>query len=108
MPTLPTLNLSLTRWFYSMVDEFTAICKYLSWSSASDCQGSVQIGSLTTLWHDHIACIDDTARYVPAEKQHFDKWACAKPWTCPFKLNFTFYKYQSLILNIQPIKLKQS
>ena len=33
---------------------------YLSWSSASDYQGSVQIGSLTTLWHDHIACIDDT------------------------------------------------
>ena len=32
---------------------------HLSWSS--DCQGSVQIGSLTTLWHDHIAFIDDTA-----------------------------------------------
>ena len=54
----------------------------LSWSSASDCQSSVQIGSLTTLWHDHIACIDDTA--CPTEKQHFDKWACAEPWTCPF------------------------
>ena len=32
---------------------------HLSWSS--HCQGSVQIGSLTTLWHDHIAFIDDTA-----------------------------------------------
>ena len=21
----------------------------------------MQLGSLTTLWHDHIACIDDTA-----------------------------------------------
>ena len=32
---------------------------HLSWSS--DYQGSVQIGSLTTLWHDQIAFIDDTA-----------------------------------------------
>ena len=51
---------------------------HLSWSS--DCQESVQIGSLTTLWHDHIACIDDTA--CPGRKQ---QWACAEPWTCPFK-----------------------
>ena len=32
---------------------------HTSWSSG--CQGSVQIGSSTSLWHDHIACIDDTA-----------------------------------------------
>ena len=24
-------------------------------------------------------------QHVLAEKQHFDKWACAEPWTCPFK-----------------------
>ena len=36
MLTLPTLN--------------RAICKYLSWTSASDCQGSVKIGSLTMTW----------------------------------------------------------
>ena len=29
-----------------------------------------------------------TIQHVPAEKQHFDKWACAEPWTCPFKWNF--------------------
>ena len=57
---------------------------YVSWSS--DCQASLQIGSLTTLWHDHIACIDDTA--CPAEKRHFEKWACAEPWTCPLKSVF--------------------
>ena len=77
MPTLTTLNLLLIRWFYSMVDLFTAICKYLSWSSASDCQGSVQIGSLTTLWHDHIACIDDTA--CPGRKTAF--WYMSMRWT---------------------------
>ena len=31
----------------------------------------MQIGSLTTLLHDHIY-------------QHFDKWACTEPWTYPF------------------------
>ena len=46
---LPTLNLLLTRRFHSMVDQFTAICKYLSWSSVSDWQEGVQIGSLTTI-----------------------------------------------------------
>ena len=40
---------------------------HLSWSS--DCQESVQIGSLTTLWHDHIAFIDDTA--CPGRKTAF-------------------------------------
>ena len=83
MPTLPKLNLLLTRRFHSMVDSFTAMCKYLSWSSASDCQRSGQIGSLTTFWHDHIACI--VIQHVPAEKQHFGKWACAETWTCSFK-----------------------
>ena len=38
------------------------------------------LGSFTTLWHDHIACIDDTA--CAGKKQHFDKWACTEPWTC--------------------------
>ena len=37
------------------------IYSYLHLSWLSDCQESVQIGSLTTLWHDHIACTDDTA-----------------------------------------------
>ena len=32
---------------------------HISWSS--DWQESVQIGSLTTLWHNHIAWIDDIA-----------------------------------------------
>ena len=39
-------------------------------------EGSGQISSLTTLGHDHIFCIDDTAC--------LDEWACAQPWTCPF------------------------
>ena len=38
---------------------------HLSWSS--DYQGSVQIGSLTALWHDHIAFIDNRA-YMPWQK----------------------------------------
>ena len=59
-------------WIYSYL--------HISWSS--NYQGSVQIGSLTTLWHDHIACIDDSA--CPDRKQDFDKLACAEPWTCPF------------------------
>ena len=46
------------------------IYSYLqSWSSASDCQQSVQICSLTTLWHDRIVYIDNTA--CPSGKQHF-------------------------------------
>ena len=84
MPTLPTLNLLLTRRFYS---------KYLSWSSASDYQGSVQIYPLTTLWHDHIACIDDTA--CPGRETAFYKWACAEPWTslvCWYHSSFTIFE----------------
>ena len=34
-------------WIYSHL--------HISWSS--ECQGSVQVGSLTTSWYDHIACI---------------------------------------------------
>ena len=55
---------------------------HLRWSS--DCQGSVQIVSLTTLWHDHFAFIDDT----PCLGRKIALWlyrACAEPWTCPFK-----------------------
>ena len=37
--------------------------------NASDCRESVHIGSLTTLWHDYIACIDDTA--CPGRKTAF-------------------------------------
>ena len=37
---------------------------HLSWSS--DCQGSVQIGSLTTLWHDHIAF----RRYIMSQQKN--------------------------------------
>ena len=40
---------------------------HIIWSR--DCQGSVQIGSLTTLWRDHIACIEDGAR--PGRKTAF-------------------------------------
>ena len=40
-----------------MVDYFSTICK----SSASDCQRSVQIGSLTTYDMIRIAYIDDTS-----------------------------------------------
>ena len=43
----------------------------------------MQIGSLTTLWHYHIACRDDTA--CPGRKTAFWKKACAYPWTCLFK-----------------------
>ena len=67
---------------------------HVSWSS--DGQGSVQIGSLSTLCHDHITCIDDTA--APAEKQHSDKWACAELWTCPFKQKVWPQKFVSRIL----------
>ena len=48
---------------------------HLSWSS--DCQGSVQIGSLITLWHDHIACIDNTA--CPGGK--IALWLTSMRWT---------------------------
>ena len=37
------------------------IYSYLHISWSSDCQGCVQIGSLTSLRRDHVACIDDTA-----------------------------------------------
>ena len=62
MLTLPKLN-----WFYSMVDEFTAICTL---GDQVTCKGSVQIGSLTTLSPDDTACIDDTECH--GRKQHFD------------------------------------
>ena len=45
------------------------IYSYLHPSWSSDYQGSVHIGSLTTLWHDHTACIDDTA--CPSRKTAF-------------------------------------
>ena len=32
-------------------------------------------------------CLLRRIQHVPAEKQHFDKWAYAEPWTCPFKFN---------------------
>ena len=54
---------------------------HLSWSR--DCQGSVQIDSLTTLWHYHIAFIDGTA--FPGRKIAFNQWPCAERWTCTFK-----------------------
>ena len=50
--------------------------------NASDCQESVQIGSLTTLWHDHIACIDDTA--CPGRKTAF--WLMSMRWTVNLSL----------------------
>ena len=53
------------------------ICSYLHISWSSDCLGSVQIGSLTMLWHDHIACIDNTAR--PQQKTAF--WLMRMHWT---------------------------
>ena len=38
------------------------IYSYLQIFKLMNCQGIVQIGSLTTLWHDYIACIDDATR----------------------------------------------
>ena len=55
------------------------IYSYLHLSCSSDCHGRVQIGSLSSLWHDHIAFIDDTAC-------RGRKTACAEPWTCPCKI----------------------
>ena len=37
-PTLSTLNLVLTRRFYSMVDESTAICRLMSVACANSCE----------------------------------------------------------------------
>ena len=31
---------------------------------------------------------------LPAEKQHFDKWAHAEPWTCPFKMLHVSSEFQ--------------
>ena len=53
---------------------------YLSWSS--DRQVSVQIVSLITLWHDHIAFIDDTA--CPGRKTAF--WLTSMRWTVNLSL----------------------
>ena len=57
----------------------SSIYSYLHLSCSSDCHGRVQIGSLSSLWHDHIAFIDDTAC-------RGKKTACAEPWTCPCKI----------------------
>ena len=53
---------------------------YLSWSS--DCQVSVQIGSLITLWNDRIAFIDDTA--CPGRDTAF--WLTSMRWTVNLSL----------------------
>ena len=53
---------------------------HLIWSS--DCQGSVQMGSLTTLRHDHIAFIGDTA--CPGSKIAF--WLMSMCWTMNLSL----------------------
>ena len=53
---------------------------HLSWSS--DRQVSVQIVSLITLWHDHIAFIDDTA--CPGRKTAF--WLTSMRWTVNLSL----------------------
>jgi len=45
------------------------IYSYLQIFKLIKCQWSVQICSLTTLWHDRIVCIDNTA--CPGRKQHF-------------------------------------
>ena len=57
-----------------------SIYSYLHKNWSSECQGRVHIGSLTTLWHDHIACIDDTA--CPGKNTAF--------WL-PFNRGFTLY-----------------
>ena len=56
----------------------------LSWSS--DSHGSVQIGSLTILSHDHIAFIDDTA--CPGRKTAF--WLASMLWTVNLSLKITW------------------
>ena len=58
------------------------IYSYSSLSWSSDCQVSVQIGSLTTLWHDHIAFTDDTA--CPGRKTTF--WLTRMRWTVNLSL----------------------
>ena len=42
------------------------------------------------LWqrYDMIILLASTIQHVPTEKQRFDSWACAEPWTCPFKTIF--------------------
>ena len=75
MPKLPTLPEGFIPWLMNLQ------LLHVSWSS--DRQGSVQIGSLTTLWHYHIARIDDTA--CLGRKTPFDWWACAEPWNLAFK-----------------------
>ena len=64
--------------FYSWL-----IYSYLHTRWSSDCQGCVQIGSLTSLQHDHIACIDDTAF-----------WSMSMCWT----VNLSLLKFYFNIL----------
>ena len=53
---------------------------HIIWSS--DCQGSVHIGSLTTLWHDHIAWKEDRA--CPDRKTAF--WWMSMRWNVTMSL----------------------
>ena len=57
---------------WPQVDQVTArgVCRLIDYKKKKKKKGgSVQIGSLTSLWHDHIACIDDTA--CPGRKTAF-------------------------------------
>ena len=49
-PTLSTLNLVLTRRFYSMVDESTAICRLMSVACANSCE-IIKRETFTTKFH---------------------------------------------------------
>ena len=79
MPKLPTLPEGFIPWLMNLQ------LLHVSWSS--DCQGSVQIGSLKTLWHDHIARIDDTA--CPGRKTPF--WLMSMRWTVKLAFKTTVH-----------------
>ena len=74
-------------WIYSHL--------HISWSS--ECQGSVQVGSLTTSWYDHIACIlacvawrfcrvgrrSGVAAKFAREARENERRSCKKNNSCP-------------------------
>ena len=76
------------RWIYCWPEGFIPWLinfNYLHLSWSSDCQESVRIGSLTTLWHDHIAFIDDIA--CPGRKTRKTAfWLTSMRWTMNLSL----------------------
>ena len=65
---------------YSYLQIFKLIkCKWLP----GECADWFFVNIMT--WSCCLHRLDDTE--CPAEKQHFDKWACTEPWTCPFNFD---------------------